>query len=136
MKNKRGFTIVELLSVIVIIGILTIIAVPTVTSLNNKSKEKIKNTKITQIEQSFLLWAKDNEKCFTTGGINCLCNNITNSNIVECTVTYKELADFGIIKYDKDEEIIDPVDNSTMNNNTITIKYNKDNRTFEIGEWQ
>ena len=40
MKNKKGFTLVELLAVIVILGVLLLIAVPSVTTIINNSKEK------------------------------------------------------------------------------------------------
>lgn len=39
MKNKKGFTLVELLAVIVILGVLLLIAVPSITSVINNSKK-------------------------------------------------------------------------------------------------
>ena len=41
MKNKKGFTLVELLAVIAIMAILLIIALPNVLKMFNESKEKI-----------------------------------------------------------------------------------------------
>ena len=41
MKNKKGFTLVELLAVIAILAILVIIALPNVLKMFNESKEKI-----------------------------------------------------------------------------------------------
>ena len=39
MKNKKGFTLVELLAVIVILGVLLLIAVPSITSIIDNSKK-------------------------------------------------------------------------------------------------
>ena len=39
MKNKKGFTLVELLAVIVILGVLLLVAVPSVTTIQTKAKQ-------------------------------------------------------------------------------------------------
>ena len=49
MKNKNGFTLVELLAVIAILAILVIIALPNVMGMFNKSKEESFTTEIKQI---------------------------------------------------------------------------------------
>ena len=41
MKNKKGFTLVELLAAIVILGLLITFAFPTITRMIFKSREKI-----------------------------------------------------------------------------------------------
>ena len=43
MNNKKGFTLVELLAVIVILGVLTAIAVPSVLEISKKIKNYITN---------------------------------------------------------------------------------------------
>ena len=50
MKNKKGFTLVELLAVIAILAILVIIALPNVMGMFNKSKE---NTFITELKSIY-----------------------------------------------------------------------------------
>ena len=49
MKNKKGFTLVELLAVIAILAILVIIALPNVMSMFNKAKKSSFETEVKQI---------------------------------------------------------------------------------------
>ena len=46
MKNSKGFTIPELLSVIIIIGVLAVMAVGTYTGVSNRIKEKTLEQKL------------------------------------------------------------------------------------------
>ena len=55
MDSKKGFTIVELLAVIVILGILAIILIPIINKNNNKTKEKMLETKEDGYKQSLIL---------------------------------------------------------------------------------
>ena len=71
MKNKNGFTLVELLAVIVILAIILVIAVPKIT-------DTIKNSKIASFESSVKTIAAQAEKkkmekeiLEDTGSINC-----------------------------------------------------------------
>lgn len=54
-KNNKGFTLVELLAVILILGALAIIAMPSITKYFAKSNEEIRNT----LEKNLELAAKD-----------------------------------------------------------------------------
>ena len=40
MNNRKGFTLVEVIAVVVILGVVLMIAVPSITGLSNRSKEK------------------------------------------------------------------------------------------------
>ena len=134
--NRKGFTLVELLAVIVILGIISTIAVASVNKINENTKNRLLNTKISLFENNFLSWAQDNESCFTGAGIDCLTMTCTTTNgLKNCIVTYNELASKHVVKYDNDDnQIINPANNKVMNNSTIKIEYNPNNRSFTIVE--
>lgn len=56
MKNKSGFTLVELLGVITILAALALIAVPTVDNIITKNREKMYQSQITAIKNSLKSW--------------------------------------------------------------------------------
>ena len=58
--KKDGFTLVELLAVIVIIGITYLIIFPSVTSFIDKSKEKSYNIQVDLIKKASKKWVADN----------------------------------------------------------------------------
>ena len=60
MMIKKGFTLVELLAVIMILGLVGLIAIPTVTKVIKNSKQKLYDSQITMIEQSGKKWGIDN----------------------------------------------------------------------------
>ena len=60
MKNKKGFTLVELLGVITILGILALIAMPTIDAIMTKNREKVYNTQIETIKNGLKTWGDGN----------------------------------------------------------------------------
>ena len=52
MRNKNGFTLVELLAAIVIIGILAILAIPAFTQIYSSVRQSNRNAKIQEIEKA------------------------------------------------------------------------------------
>ena len=58
--KKNGFTLVELLGVIILLGVLSMIAVPVVRDLIKSSKKELYEEQIKQIEQGLKNWAHDN----------------------------------------------------------------------------
>lgn len=146
MDSKKGFTIVELLAVIVILGILAIILIPIINNNSNKTKEKMLETKEDGYKQSLILWAEDNRNCFTkSADDDCLIGRnkgcSLDNNILTCEVSYEQMADFGIIKYDEtknnNKRIINPVNTSNefdLNNKTLTLYYNLLTKVFSYKE--
>ena len=63
--NKKGFTLVEILSTIVIIGLLFGLAVPGINKIRDNMNKKALNTKLQLIEQAGVLWGQDNRTRLT-----------------------------------------------------------------------
>jgi type IV pilus assembly protein PilA len=66
VKNKKGFTLVELLAVIAILAILVLISMPSIMSMYNKAKKdtflnEVRNL-LTGAESTFLSEALKNKK--------------------------------------------------------------------------
>ena len=58
--NRKGFTLVELLAVIVLIAVLTVVAVSTYHGIHESSKKKSLEAKITQIKAAAEKWGREN----------------------------------------------------------------------------
>lgn len=75
--NKKGFTLVELLGVIAIMGIIIVIAVPATGVIKDKTNEYMLNKKIELIEKSAIIYGEDNINDITDStkkynGNNCI----------------------------------------------------------------
>ncbi len=81
MKNKNGFTLVELLAVIAILGVLLTMATLSVVNIMNKSKKDVGEFTKTQIEDAAKTFALDNPTCNFNDSTIC----DKNGN----TITYK-----------------------------------------------
>ena len=100
--NKRGFTLVELLAVIIILSLLALITTTAITKIVKDSKEELSDTQIALIKSTAEMWGADN--------IDKL------PSIVSCSyLTLKDLKDLGII----DSSVIDPKTNQQISDNLI-----------------
>lgn len=116
--NKKGFTLVELLSVIVLIGLLLGIGVPGVMRISKKMKERSFNTKKEQIEQAATLWGQDNRTRL----------NKSTCKVLESSVE-KEYSCYKISIKELIEE--DYLDNENNNSRNIEYKNPIDNQDIQ-----
>ena len=125
MQKKKGFTLVELLAVIVILAILALIAVPNISSLVRKSKTNMFCKKVESIEAAAKYYAQDYLSDLAT----------TDGTIVANKIPLRLLVEKGYLKKDKEKCTIgvdcvtDPRDNSSLDNNYIDI-YSENNRLY------
>ena len=85
--NKKGFTLVELLATIIILGLLALLASTSVTKVLKESKGDLYTTQIKLVESAVKVWGAEN------------IDKLPDDN--ECKyLTIKNLQDYGLI--DKD----------------------------------
>ena len=125
MKNNKGFTFVELLVVIALLSIVLILTISQVQRVNNNSKIKLCKNKLSLIEESLNLYLDNNRDLFSNSG---LCEEEPVSNI--CYTSVLKIAEQGIIDYDKDKNIINPVNNKILNDYKVKIIYDSSNDKF------
>lgn len=137
MKNKKGFTLVELLAVIVILALLVAIAVPSTFSISNRLKTNMYCSKIDTIENAAQLWGEDYRDSFqekyTYTGPSSTDSNVTETleNLPSQTISVKNLVEAGALKKDQKEEpyIVDPRDKKSdalyQMKFVVYVKYNR-----------
>lgn len=109
--KKNGFTFIELLAVIVIIGVLALISMPSLEGIVKSNKDKIYNSQLDNIVLALKDWASDNRDLLPT----------TNGNKKELTLL--ELKKDGYIDY----EFKNPKTNKCFSNSMKLIIEKVDN---------
>ena len=132
--KKKGFTLTELLAVIVIIGVITLIAIPSSFAISNRIKINLYCTKMDTIKKAADLYASDHFDEVRLGIIT--------------RVSVKDLVNYGYVKKDNDSRdgilIFDPRDNETalddmtisltISNNRAKTNFDQENYYFLCGE--
>lgn len=108
---KKGFTLVELLCVIVIIAVISLITFPKITTYIKKTRDDLYKTQVKSLKKSGEKWALDTVEYLDKYHIN------------DVYITLDLLKDF---KYLEKDEILSPKDKTVMNG-CILISY-KDNK--------
>lgn len=129
--NNKGFTLVEVLAVVVILSVLATIMVPTVSHIINQNKEN--NYK--NIEKSILnaakMYVSDNRYDMSIGECNdgvAAVTSFSDNRIMLTTLT----------SYLSSEEIINPMDDSKkldFNSSYVYILFNCNSKEFIYGEF-
>lgn len=92
--NKKGFTLVELLVVVVVLGLIAIVLVPIIQDTLNKSKNKINSINIKQVEDAGKIVAEEILYCDINSNTRCV---IANNNLSKCDEMQDVLYNEGII---------------------------------------
>lgn len=125
MKSNKGFTLVELLAVVVVLAIIIAIAVPSTLSISTRLKKNMFCSKIDLMETAAMLYGEDRRDSFGT-------IKVDGTNYKGVNVTIKHLVDTKYLKKDHESEpyIEDPRDkNSGLDAMNISI-YIKNNRVY------
>ena len=117
--KKKGFTLVELLAVIIILSLVLVIAVPSVNKYIKQSKEKAYDAQISTIIEAAQAYASTNPEL------------LPNRENISVKVTLGQLKSSGLIK----EEVKNPNDDKYFDDAlTIEIKKKGETYTYDIVE--
>ncbi len=121
--NKKGFTLVELLVVVVIIAVLSVIIIPSVININKSINKRLLSEKIENIESSAILYANNNEEIFNgTDVVYVYVYELVDANYM--TVDIAAGTDTCKVATEKSRVgcVIDPTDKTSINNNYVILR--------------
>lgn len=117
--NRRGFTLIEVIMVIVLMSIILLLLVPNVFVLVEENNERACNSIKNNIESAAKMYVTNNkyDLGFTCGTIK--------------HITFQTLIDSGDLKTDSTGKIINPIDESEVSkNNVVKVTYNCNTKEF------
>ena len=131
MKNKSGFTLVELMGVIAVLAIISLIAIPVVEKNVKKGKEEARKVQIQNIQLAAQNWVSDNKTTMVNYFITCEKEDET----LPCNTKIMTLQELITEGYMDNETLIDPVTSNQINLDTsyVEITYiTKKNYKYEV----
>lgn len=124
LKNQKGFTLVELLAVIVILGIIAAIAVPSIANIIDNSKKDAHVANAQELVNAARLSIAANEK--TLRSVGAAGFTATDSNDGTAKITMKELVAAGYLEAD----IKDP--DSNGNYSVAYVTYDETTKKYKV----
>lgn len=108
--NKKGFTLIEISIAIVLLVMLAVLVIPGLVKNDDKTKEKLYNSKINEALASSYKYGKDN-----LDDLSSECKDITIGALIN----------LGYLKGDDESgyTMLNPLTNESMNNTIICVKY-------------
>ena len=144
--NYKGFTLVELLAVIAIMGMLAVIMVPTISGVIEENKENSKKNLENSIKSSARAYISDNRYEISLDDSSCDNNNNkrnitsigTGTNLKKITnseISVSILVNEGYLKSNFDE-IINPKTNKPIKKEEsyIVVTYDCSSKDFKYGK--
>ena len=124
MKKNKGFTLVELLAVIVVLSLLLTIAVPNVIALSQRIKRNMYCTKVDNIESAAKMYGNDNLDGFTKKSDGTEELRIKVYTLIENNVFKKENKDCDKSRTASNPNsncVKDPRNDTSMDNDVIVL---------------
>ena len=130
---NKGFTLVELLATLIIIGLISALVIPSVSKLIKNNKVDMCNSQLENIESATRLWTSDNLIYMPTVQSEL---EVSINDLLESNVSVND--EYGVlvltVGYLQEEGYIEDVYDATKKENidkNVAIKISKINKTFE-----
>ena len=85
LKNKKGFTLIELIVVLAVLGIIALIAIPKFLGVQEQARQDADDATIESIEKAGELWSAMNN---TYGTVSV--TTLQNDGLLETTLTWQD----------------------------------------------
>lgn len=129
MKNEKGFTLMELLAVIAILGLIITVAMPSIMNAVKKANINLCKNKSELILSAAELYAQDNENNLTY---------TTNNGKTTTTINISQLLEENYLEPDEKDDgecsngcMINPISKVAIEN---TIKLEKKENSFDVAK--
>lgn len=122
MNNNKGFTLIEILAVLIVLAMIMTIAVPAALKVRDRIGDKMLDTKVQVYCDSVLLWADGNRGLLKSGNNNFTLRDLALKNVIKPDNDDSSNPKF----YDRDK------DHKEISNYTIVVVNNTSNKSVYV----